>query len=386
MAGAAASQEDEDRLGVPDGPEAPARVRGASGGASGVRGPQLDELVGAYPNYNEEEEERRYYRRKRLGVLKNVLAASAGGMLTYGVPAGTRGRPSRSQPGRGNRNRGPPPPARSHFPSAALAAAAADAHGGSGVGVPARASACVGGGLRDRPAAFGTGGRRSQAGRGLGSVTRGAGRRRGAARDPSLFWGRCQRGCLWGWSSLRGLPGSRLHALRVASPGLLQMQLILHYDETYREVKYGNMGLPDIDSKMLMGINVTPIAALLYTPVLIRWARLTRGTLRHPNCGGVRRPVGPEAPTPGPVTVTDAEGVFLTDRSVAGQVPLEVYPSPEPCRYVERKYRKPEDTRSGVWPDQPPWPDWAFILSLNKPLLLSLCDPFPDPEKTKLPN
>lgn len=30
------------------------------------------------------------------------------------------------------------------------------------------------------------------------------------------------------------------------------------------------MGLPDIDSKMLMGINVTPIAALLYTPVLIR--------------------------------------------------------------------------------------------------------------------
>lgn len=48
------------------------------------------------------------------------------------------------------------------------------------------------------------------------------------------------------------------------------MQLILHYDETYREVKYGNMGLPDIDSKMLMGINVTPIAALLYTPVLIR--------------------------------------------------------------------------------------------------------------------
>ncbi|XP_063491824.1 protein unc-93 homolog B1 isoform X1 [Symphalangus syndactylus] len=123
MAGAAGPQGDEDRLGVPDGPEAP-----------------LDELVGAYPNYNEEEEERRYYRRKRLGVLKNVLAASAGGMLTYGVYL-----------------------------------------------------------------------------------------------------------------------------------GLLQMQLILHYDETYREVKYGNMGLPDIDSKMLMGINVTPIAALLYTPVLIRF-------------------------------------------------------------------------------------------------------------------
>lgn len=48
------------------------------------------------------------------------------------------------------------------------------------------------------------------------------------------------------------------------------MQLILHYDETYREVKYGNMGLPDIDSKMLIGINVMPIGALLYTPVLIR--------------------------------------------------------------------------------------------------------------------
>ncbi|XP_034869317.1 protein unc-93 homolog B1 isoform X2 [Mirounga leonina] len=123
VAGTAGPQGDEDRLGVPDGPGAP-----------------LDELVGAYPNYNEEEEERRYYRRKRLGVLKNVLAASAGGTLTYGVYL-----------------------------------------------------------------------------------------------------------------------------------GLLQMQLILHYDETYREVKYGNMGLPDIDSKMLMGINVTPIAALLYTPVLIRF-------------------------------------------------------------------------------------------------------------------
>lgn len=123
VAGAAGPQGDEDRLGVPGGPEAP-----------------LDELVGAYPNYNEEEEERRYYRRKRLGVVKNVLAASAGGTLTYGVYL-----------------------------------------------------------------------------------------------------------------------------------GLLQMQLILHYDETYREVKYGNMGLPDIDSKMLMGINVTPIAALLYTPVLIRF-------------------------------------------------------------------------------------------------------------------
>nr|XP_030689184.1 protein unc-93 homolog B1 isoform X1 [Globicephala melas] len=136
VAGAVGAQGDEDQLGVPDGPEAP-----------------LDELVGAYPNYNEQEEERRYYRRKRLGVLKNVLAASAGGMLTYGVYLE---------------------------------------------------------------------------------------------------------------------PGRPLHACSLY-PGLLQMQLILHYDETYREVKYGNMGLPDIDSKMLMGINVTPIVALLYTPVLIRF-------------------------------------------------------------------------------------------------------------------
>lgn len=62
---------------------------GPQPGASAAYTPQLDELVGAYPNYNEEEEERRYYRRKRLGVLKNVLAASAGGMLTYGVYLGT---------------------------------------------------------------------------------------------------------------------------------------------------------------------------------------------------------------------------------------------------------------------------------------------------------
>lgn len=48
------------------------------------------------------------------------------------------------------------------------------------------------------------------------------------------------------------------------------MQLILHYDETYREVKYSNIQLEDIDRKVLMGINVTPVAALLYTPVLIR--------------------------------------------------------------------------------------------------------------------
>ncbi|XP_074549395.1 protein unc-93 homolog B1 [Halichoeres trimaculatus] len=53
--------------------------------------------------------------------------------------------------------------------------------------------------------------------------------------------------------------------------GLLQMQLILHYDMTYREVKYSNLGLEDIDRKMLMGINVTPIIGLLYTPILIRF-------------------------------------------------------------------------------------------------------------------
>nr|XP_056707602.1 protein unc-93 homolog B1 [Euleptes europaea] len=53
--------------------------------------------------------------------------------------------------------------------------------------------------------------------------------------------------------------------------GLLQMQLILHYDETYREVKYSNLELQNIDNKMLMGINVTPIAALLYTTLLIRF-------------------------------------------------------------------------------------------------------------------
>lgn len=76
---------------------------------SAPRAPQLDELVGAYPNYNEEEEERRYYRRKRLGVLKNVLAASVGGMLTYGVylgrwpAAGPAGHAARSWVRRGAR-------------------------------------------------------------------------------------------------------------------------------------------------------------------------------------------------------------------------------------------------------------------------------------------
>ncbi|XP_076830476.1 protein unc-93 homolog B1 [Brachyhypopomus gauderio] len=101
---------------------------------------QEDEFLGPHPDYDEEEEERKYYRRKRLGVVKNVVGASCGGMIIYSVYM-----------------------------------------------------------------------------------------------------------------------------------GLLQMQLILHYDETYREVKYGSLGLEDIDSKMLMGINVTPIVGLLYTPVLIRF-------------------------------------------------------------------------------------------------------------------
>ncbi|NXM07808.1 UN93B protein, partial [Tyrannus savana] len=101
---------------------------------------QLDDFVGAHPDYNEEEEEQKYFRRKRLGIIKNVVAASLAGTLTYGVYL-----------------------------------------------------------------------------------------------------------------------------------GLLQMQLILHYDETYREVKYSNIQLEDIDHKVLMGINVTPVAALLYTPILIRF-------------------------------------------------------------------------------------------------------------------
>ncbi|NXX83796.1 UN93B protein, partial [Urocolius indicus] len=101
---------------------------------------QLDDFVGANLDYNEEEEEQKYFRRKRLGVVKNVVAASLAGTLTYGIYL-----------------------------------------------------------------------------------------------------------------------------------GLLQMQLILHYDETYREVKYSNIQLEDIDRKVLMGINVTPVAALLYTPILIRF-------------------------------------------------------------------------------------------------------------------
>lgn len=56
--------------------------------ADGWGNPQLDDFVGAHPDYNEEEEEQKYYRRKRLGVVKNVLAASLAGTLTYGVYLG----------------------------------------------------------------------------------------------------------------------------------------------------------------------------------------------------------------------------------------------------------------------------------------------------------
>lgn len=38
----------------------------------------MDELADVYPKYKQEEEERLYY---RLDMLKNVLAASSGGML-----------------------------------------------------------------------------------------------------------------------------------------------------------------------------------------------------------------------------------------------------------------------------------------------------------------
>ncbi|KAM8842544.1 protein unc-93 homolog B1 [Synchiropus picturatus] len=101
---------------------------------------QMEEILAPLAEYNEEEEERKYYRRKRLGVIKNVVAASIGAMIVYSVYM-----------------------------------------------------------------------------------------------------------------------------------GLLQMQLVLHHDSTYRDVKYSNLGLENIDQKMLMGINVTPIIGLLYTPTLIRF-------------------------------------------------------------------------------------------------------------------
>lgn len=49
----------------------------------------MEEFLAAPPaEYNEEEEERKYYRRKRLGVIKNVLAASFGAMIVYSVYMG----------------------------------------------------------------------------------------------------------------------------------------------------------------------------------------------------------------------------------------------------------------------------------------------------------
>lgn len=48
----------------------------------------MEEFLGPQAEYNEEEEERKYYRRKRLGVIKNVLAASFGAMIVYSVYMG----------------------------------------------------------------------------------------------------------------------------------------------------------------------------------------------------------------------------------------------------------------------------------------------------------
>ncbi|KAJ8262497.1 hypothetical protein GJAV_G00167120 [Gymnothorax javanicus] len=128
--------EAEERGAVPAGDKELVQPVGQDGEAQAG----MEDFLGPPPEYDEEEEERKYYRRKRLGVVKNVVAASVAGMIVYSVYL-----------------------------------------------------------------------------------------------------------------------------------GLLQMQLILHYDETYRDVKYSNLFLEDIDRKMLMGINVTPIVSLLYTPVLIRF-------------------------------------------------------------------------------------------------------------------
>lgn len=48
----------------------------------------MEEFLGTQAEYSEEEEERKYYRRKRLGVIKNVLAASVGAMIVYSVYMG----------------------------------------------------------------------------------------------------------------------------------------------------------------------------------------------------------------------------------------------------------------------------------------------------------
>lgn len=49
---------------------------------------EVEEFLGPQADYNEEEEEKKYYRRKRLGVIKNVLAASVGAMIVYSVYLG----------------------------------------------------------------------------------------------------------------------------------------------------------------------------------------------------------------------------------------------------------------------------------------------------------
>uniref|UniRef100_A0A8C5NE75 Uncharacterized protein n=1 Tax=Gouania willdenowi TaxID=441366 RepID=A0A8C5NE75_GOUWI len=46
---------------------------------------EMGEFLDPLAEYNEEEEEKKYYRRKRLGVIKNVVAASVGAMIVYGV-------------------------------------------------------------------------------------------------------------------------------------------------------------------------------------------------------------------------------------------------------------------------------------------------------------
>lgn len=55
----------------------------------------MEEFLGPHPDYDEEEEERKYYRRKRLGVVKNVVGASCGGMIIYSV---YMGQPLRNTP------------------------------------------------------------------------------------------------------------------------------------------------------------------------------------------------------------------------------------------------------------------------------------------------
>lgn len=50
----------------------------------------MEEFLGPQGDYNEEEEERKYYRRKRLGVIKNVVAAALGAMMVYSVYMGER--------------------------------------------------------------------------------------------------------------------------------------------------------------------------------------------------------------------------------------------------------------------------------------------------------